>query len=382
MTAIIVFSFIPEVGWRQIIYQNRLKWVSEAMRVVKLFGPGDLRVTEEDEQELEAGTIRVDIEHVGICGSDVHEYKIGPVPIRGEDTGHEIPESSWDEILPKPMGHEIAGTVAEVGEGIDDVEVGEDVALNILLSCGECQYCEAGKPQLCTAFDGNPVASPGFADSIVMPASTAVPVPEEVPLRHAALAEPLSVSVHAVKQSGMQVGDTVTVFGAGPIGLGIIDVAASTGADQILVSEPRSARREVALELGADIAVDPQETNPVELFKDETDGGADIGFEVAGISQTLTQTLRSTKYDGTSVVVSVFEDQAEFHPNDIMQAERTVVGSFGYDDEFPVTLRMMADGRLTPEAFITGSVSIDDVDQAFQQLTEPDSEHVKILVEP
>lgn len=352
------------------------------MRVAKLFGPGDIRVTEADEQELEAGTIRVDIEHVGVCGSDVHEYNIGPVPIRGEDTGHEIPESEWDDILPKPMGHEIAGTVTEVGEGVEDVSVGEQVALNILVACGECQYCEAGKPQLCTAFDGNPVGSPGFADSIVMPASTAVPVPDEVPLRHAALAEPMSVSVHAVKQSGMQVGDTVSVFGAGPIGLGIIDAAASAGADRIFVSEPQSARREVALELGADVAVDPRETNPVKRFKDETDGGVDIGFEVAGVSETLTQTLRSTTYGGTSVVVSVFEDQAQFHPNDIMQAERTVVGSFAYDDEFPVTLRMMADGRLSPEKFITGSVSLDDVDQAFQQLTEPDSDHVKILVEP
>lgn len=352
------------------------------MRVAKLFGPGDIRVTEEDELELEAGTIRVDIEHVGVCGSDVHEYNIGPVPIRGEDTGHEIPESEWDNILPKPMGHEIAGTVTEVGEGVEDVSVGEQVALNILVTCGECQYCQAGKPQLCTAFDGNPVGSPGFADSIVMPASTAVQVPDGVPLRHAALAEPMSVSVHAVKQSAMQVGDTVSVFGAGPIGLGIVDAAESAGADRIFVSEPQSARRDVALELGADVAIDPRETNPVERFKDETDGGVDVGFEVAGVSETLTQTLRSTTYDGTSVVVSVFEDQAVFHPNNIMQAERTVVGSFAYDNEFPVTLRMMADGRLNPEKFITGSVSLDDVDQAFQQLTEPDSDHVKILVEP
>lgn len=352
------------------------------MQVAKLFGLEDIRVTEDNEPSLEAGTVRVDIAHTGVCGSDVHEYKIGPVPIRAEDSDHRIPESEWDQILPKPMGHEIAGTISEVGEGVEDISIGDEVALNILLSCGECQYCEAGKPQLCTATDGNPVGSPGFAESMVVPAGAAVPVPEGVPIRHAALAEPLSVSVHAVRRSPMRIGDTVAVFGAGPIGLGIVDAADSAGADRILVSEPRRARREIASELGADVVLDPLESNPVERFKGETNGGVDVSFEVAGISETLTQTLRSTKYDGTAVVVSVFEDEAQFHPNDVMQAERTVIGSFGYNDEFPITLRMMADGQLHPEAFITDSVPLEDVDRAFQQLVEPESEDVKILVEP
>jgi (R,R)-butanediol dehydrogenase/meso-butanediol dehydrogenase/diacetyl reductase len=107
-----------------------------------------------------------------------------------------------------------------------------------------------------------------------------------------------------------------------------------------------------------------------------------VGFEVAGISETLTQTLRATEYGGTSVVVSVFEDHASFHPNDIMQAERTVIGSFAYNDEFPATLEMMADGRLNPEAYVTGSVDLADVDQAFRRLVNPDGGDVKILVEP
>lgn len=273
------------------------------MQVVKLFGPEDLRVTDDEKQTIEPGYIRVDIAHTGVCGSDVHEYNIGPVPIRAEANDHHIPESEWDEYLPKPMGHEIAGTISDVGEDVEGVSVGDEVTLNLLLSCGECQYCEDGKPQLCTAVDGTAVGSPGFAESIVVPAAAAMPVPEDVPLRHAALTEPLSVSVHAVRRSGMRVGDTVAVFGAGPIGLGIIDAAQSTGAGEILVSEPRSARRNTARKLGATLAVDPRETDPVELFTDETSGGVGIGFEVAGISETLTQTLRSTKYDGTAVVV-------------------------------------------------------------------------------
>ena len=180
----------------------------------------------------------------------------------------------------------------------------------------------------------------------------------------------------------MSLGDDVAVFGAGPIGLGIVDAAVAAGANRIFVSEPREARRKIARDLGADFVIDPREDAPISLFRKETNGGVDVAFEAAGISETFTQSMRSTKYDGTVVVVSVFEGDASIHPNDIMQAERTVKGSFGYADEFPTTLQMMADGRLNPEKYVTGEVPLDDVDEAFQRLLEPDSDDVKILVSP
>jgi (R,R)-butanediol dehydrogenase/meso-butanediol dehydrogenase/diacetyl reductase len=354
-----------------------------AMKSAQLHAPEDMRVDEVDAQPLAEGTVRVDIAYTGICGSDVHEYKIGPVPVRAEDRDHEIPESEWDDLLPKPMGHEISGVVSEVGNGVESVDVGEEVALNILIPCGECRYCKEGKFNLCTTMDGAPVGSPGFAESIVVPAEAAVPLPDGVSLRHAALAEPLSVSVHGVRRSGIQVGDTVAVFGAGPIGLGVVDAAMAAGARRVLVSEPREARREAAVELGADIAVDPRETDVIEHFKRETDGGVDISFEVAGVSETLTGALRSTKYDGTVVVLSVFEAEAQIHPNDIMQAERNVRGSFAYNGDYPATLQMMADGRLSPETFITGEITLDEIsEKGFERLVDPESEHIKILVSP
>lgn len=352
------------------------------MKTARLYEPHDIRVDDVDEPGVGPGTVEVDVAYTGICGSDVHEYKIGPVPIRAEDRDHEIPDSEWDEQLPKNMGHEIAGTVATVGDGVQDVSVGDEVALNILLSCGECRYCREGKVQLCTAYDGAVVDSAGFAESIVVPAEVAVPVPDSVPLRHAALAEPMSVSVHAVRRSDLRVGDDVAVFGAGPIGLGIVDAVIAAGANRVLVSEPRKARREIATDLGASTAVDPQVEDPVERFTDVVDGGVDVAFEVAGVSETLTQSMRSAKYDGTVVVVSVFEESASIHPNDIMQTERTVTGAFAYVDEFPVTLSMMADGRLSPEKLITGNVPLEDVDDAFESLVDPESSDVKILVEP
>ena len=351
------------------------------MRAARLHEPHDIRVDDVDEPELDPGTVEVDVAYTGICGSDVHEYKIGPVPIRAEESDHRIPESEWDEQLPKNMGHEIAGAVSATGDGVEDVSVGDDVALNILLSCGECQYCREGKLQLCTAYDGEVVDSAGFAESIVVPAQAVVPIPDSVSLRHAALAEPMSVSVHAVRRSNLQVGDDVAVFGAGPIGLGIVDAAIAAGADRVLVSEPREARREIAADLGASTVVDPRNEDPVTRFAEIVDS-VDVAFEAAGVNETLTQSMRSTKYDGTVVVVSVFEEHASIHPNDIMQAERTVTGAFGYVDEFPTTLSMMADGRLSPEKLVTREVPLEDIDEAFESLVDPGSTDVKVLVKP
>lgn len=355
------------------------------MRSVRLHGPGDLRVDEVEDTHLGNEMIRIDVAYTGICGSDLHEYKIGPVPIRAEDTDHVVPESNWDELLPKNMGHEISGTVAEVGSAVNSVAVGDLVTMNFAMSCGECRYCRQGKPNLCSKGDGRVVSSPGFSENIAVPAQSAVSVPEGVSLRHAALAEPLGVSMHGVQRSGMSAGDTVAVFGVGPIGLGVIAAASAAGARDIWVSEPRTARREAAEKLGADHTLDPTAVDVRAKIREAT-GGVDVSFEAAGIGRTLTDALRATKYDGSVVILSVFEDEVSVHPNDIMQAERKLVGSMGFtaepDSSFSTVLEFMADGRIDPEPLITGIVSLDETEDAFESLLEPDSDHIKVLVRP
>ncbi|MFB6143199.1 MAG: zinc-binding dehydrogenase [Halorientalis sp.] len=357
-------------------------------RTVRLHSPGDLRVDQVETPSLWPGGVRVDVSFCGICGSDLHEYELGPVPIRAEDTDHRIPESSWSEWLPKPMGHEIAGTVSEVGEDVADVSVGDRVTLALVVPCGECRYCEEAAYHLCERTSGTAVGSPGFADTIVVPEETVVPVPDRVSLRHAALTEPLAVSLHGVRRSGLGAGDTVAVFGAGPIGLGLVACARLAGAREIHVSEPRAARREAARELGADAVYDPASVDARDRIVAATDR-VDVGFECAGIGATLTDALRATKYGGTTVVLSVFEEEAEIHPNDVMQAERDLVGSFAFRGgpvadrgEFPAVLSMMADGRLDPEPLVSGELPLQRVTEGFERLADPDSDAIKLLVRP
>ncbi len=358
------------------------------MDAVYLHGPGDLRVDDVEQHDVSTGTIAVDIEYTGICGSDLHEYEVGPVPIRAEATDHSIPESEWDEYLPKPMGHEIAGTVSDVSETVDDVQVGDRVTLNMVASCHDCRYCAAGKYHLCERGDGGVVSSRGFADRIVVPSSMAVHVPDEVSLRHAALTEPLGVSLRGVRRSGLEPTDRIAVFGAGPIGLGVVAGAAAAGAREIYVSEPRATRREAAKALGADVVIDPTAVDAVEKIQRETDR-VDVSFECAGTATTLTDALRSTAYGETVVVLSVFEEEVPIHPNDIMQAERELVGSFGFQggplvsqSEFSTALDLIADGRIDPEPMITKTVSLDAVESAFESLRDPETDQIKVLAEP
>jgi len=354
------------------------------MQAVYLHGPGDLRVDEVDRRPVTEGTVRVDVAYTGICGSDLHEYEVGPVPIRAEESNHEIPASEWEEYLPKPMGHEIAGTVAAVGDEVEAVAVDDAVTLNMVLACLSCRYCAEGKYHLCAAGDGRVVSSRGFAESIVVPASTVVPVPDGVSLRHAALAEPLGVSLHGIERAGLGTGDRVAVFGAGPIGLGVVAGAAAAGVREIIVSEPRAVRRAAAEALGADTVLDPTDTDVRGAVCE-----ADVAFECAGVDRTLTDALRSTKHDGTVVVLSVFEEEATIHPNDLVQAERSLVGSFAFhggpladQSEFGVALGLLADGRIDPEPLITDVVSLAETEAAFERLREPDSDQIKVLVEP
>ncbi|ELY50170.1 zinc-binding dehydrogenase [Natronolimnohabitans innermongolicus] len=358
------------------------------MDAVYLHGPEDLRVDAVDPRPVSAGAVAVDVEYTGICGSDLHEYEIGPVPIRAEDTDHSIPESAWDEHLPKPMGHEVAGTVSETGDDVVDVEVGDRVTLNMVSTCRDCRYCAVGKYHLCERGDGGAVSSRGFADRIVVPESMVVPVPEDVSLRHAALAEPLGVSLRGVRRSGLETGDRVAVFGAGPIGLGVVAGAVAAGAREVYVSEPRAARREAAEALGADVVFDPADVDVVERLRNEVDR-VEVSFECAGTETTLTDALRSTAYGETVVVLSVFDEEVALHPNDIMQAERELVGSFGFRggplasrSEFQTALEFVADGRIEPEPMITDTVPLADVESAFEDLRDPESEQIKVLVEP
>lgn len=356
------------------------------MKAAVYHGREDVRVEDVAPESVGPTDIRVAVAACGICGTDLHEYVAGPI-----DTPGDGPHPITGAEVPVRFGHEFGGTVVEVGSSVESVQEGDVVAVNPLLTCGECRYCEEGKYNHCLNIGtiGLSGGGGGFAESVVVDESHAVVVPDSIPEEYTALVEPLAVGVNAVRESGMALGDDVAVIGCGPIGLATILAAKAEGAGRVFASASRDSRREIAGDIGADELIDPHETDPVEVINSKTDDGADVAFEVAGAGSSLDQAVQCTTRDGSITVVSLFEEAVEFNPNPVVHGGRTLNGVFGYqagplgDRDYRTVIRLLGDGRIDPEPLVTGRIDLDDiVAGGFQQLTDRTSGHVKILVEP
>ncbi|WP_423747487.1 2,3-butanediol dehydrogenase (plasmid) [Haladaptatus sp. SPP-AMP-3] len=356
------------------------------MQAARWHGQRDIRVEEAEETSVGATDVRVAVDTCGICGSDLHEYAAGPIFIpEGE------PHAVSGEKAPITMGHEFSGIVSEIGTDVDDLSKGDAVAINPILYCGDCRQCRQGTYHLCDSggFIGLSGGGGGFAENVVVSAEQAVPLGEDVPLEHGALVEPLSVGLHAVRRSGISAGDTVAVFGSGPIGLSVIQCARAAGARRIFVSEPRAARRDRAADSGADHLIDPTEIDAVDEVRSSTDGGVDAAFEVAGIEATFNAALESTRPGGTVTVVSIWEETVNMPPNTVVLGERTLTGTLAYlggprsNEEYGMVIDLLADGTLDPEPLVTDRIELDEiVDEGFESLLDESSDQVKIFVKP
>lgn len=345
----------------------------------------DIRIEEIAEPSLASDEVLIDIAACGICGSDLHEYTDGPAAIPTE------PHPVTGESAPTPFGHEFGGPVVAVGDAVEEVQPGDFVAVNPLFFCDACQYCEVGEYNRCMSPWGIGYSGPGggFAEQLAVPSDRVVVMPDAVPPEYAALVEPFSVGLHAVRRGDVGPGDAVAVFGTGPIGLTVIQAAYAAGAREIFAVEPRDARRALAAAVGANQTFDPDSEDAVERINAETGDGVDVAFEVAGVAETLAGACQSVKRGGRVTVVSLFHGSIDWAPNVLTADEITVLGSRAYDNgpgggrEFNAVPRLFADGTLDPDAVISSRISLDHiVEEGFEALLDDGRDEVKILVEP
>ena len=241
-----------------------------------------------------AGEVQLKISHCGICGTDLHIF-------------HGAMDARVD--MPLVMGHEMSGTVHEVGEGVDDYTEGDKVVVMPLAPCGNCPACAAGHSHICHNLNFLGIDTPGaFQSYWTVPAYTLHRMPAQLSLAHGALIEPLAVACHDVRLADVKRGDQVVVIGGGPIGMLVALVAQQAGAD-VIVSEINPYRVDLANRLGLR-AIDPSATDLLELVMQQTDGaGADIVFEVSGSqagASIMTDLLRTR---GLAVIVAIFAQQ-------------------------------------------------------------------------
>lgn len=339
----------------------------------------DIRVEEVPEPVPAAGQVKIKVAWAGICGSDLHEYLAGPIFI---PVGQPHPLSH--DRAPIVMGHEFSGEVVEVGADVTRIRPGDRVVVEPILNCGVCDACRRGKYNLCDklGFHGLSGGGGGFACHTVVNERMVHVMPEGLSFEQGALVEPAAVALHAVRLSSLKAGGTAAVFGAGPIGLLLVEALRVAGASVIHVVELSAERSAKALELGATSVTDPSREDPVAKLRELSAGGVDVAFEVTGVPKVLQQCIESTHYEGETVIVSIWEKEAAFQPNTVVLKERVVRGIIAYRDIFPAVMALMMKGFFQAETLVTKRILLDDiVHQGFEALVR-DKRHIKILVQP
>ncbi|MGY5852507.1 MAG: zinc-binding dehydrogenase, partial [Candidatus Thorarchaeota archaeon] len=262
------------------------------MHAAVYHGIGDVRYEETDVPEIGPGELLIKIGTALTCGTDVKTYK----------RGHPL----LLQHIPTLFGHEYAGTIEEVGVGVEAYESGMRVVATNSAPCGTCFFCKRGSPNLCAQLKSS-LVNGSFAEYIRVPAPVVQwnthPIPDSLSFRDAALTEPLACVVHGIEEANIQLGDTVTVIGAGPIGQMMIMLAKKAGASTVIVSDLAELRRSMAKKAGADIVIDPSKEDPVEKVKEETSSyGADVVIEAVGIPALWEQAIDMTRDAGMTVL--------------------------------------------------------------------------------
>lgn len=277
------------------------------MRAARLHGIRDMRLDDVRAPEPGPGEALIRVRAVGVCGSDVHYYVDGRI---GSD------------IAPFPyiLGHEFAGEIAALGPQADGPPVGTRVAVDPAMPCNRCEVCLDGKPNCCpnVRFPASPPVQGALCEWVAHPAHLCVPLPAGLSLCEGAMLEPLGVAIHAVTLGKLRPGDTVAVLGAGPIGLLTLQLALSSGAHAVYVSEPISERRTLAASLGATAVCDTTITDPAEWLMEQSDGrGVDVALEAAWGAEAVGQAVQMARPGGRVVLVGIPREDVTAFPSGI-----------------------------------------------------------------
>ncbi|SBS32533.1 Sorbitol dehydrogenase [Marinomonas spartinae] len=352
------------------------------MKAARFYDRGDIRIEDIPEPSVEPGTVGIDVAWCGICGTDLHEFMEGPIFI--PPCGHPHPISG--ESAPVTMGHEFSGVVYAVGEGVDDIQVGQHVVVEPYIIADEVPTGPGENYHLSKNmnFIGLGGCGGGLSEKIAVKRRWVHPISNDIPLDQAALVEPLAVGYHAFVRSAAKAGDVALVGGGGPIGLLLSAVLKAKGITVIL-TELSAKRKEKAHDTGvADYILDPTEVNVTEeVMKITEDRGVDVAFECTSNNKVLDSLVESTKAKGAIVIVSIWSHPATVNVHSVVMKELDVRGTIAYVNNHKETIKLVEEGKVNLEPFITQRIELDNlISQGFDTLIHNNESAVKIIVRP
>ena len=344
---------------------------SNRMRVSRLHGIRDLRLEEAVRPIPGPGEALLRVASVGTCGSDVHYYVEGRI---------------GDQVVTAPivMGHEFSAWVAGLGDGVKGLDVGQLVAVEPAIHCGECESCQHGHPNLCpnVRFCGTPPIDGVFGEYTVMPAENCFPLPEGFTADEGAMLEPLGIAIHAVDLAHLKPGETIAVLGAGPIGLLTAAVAKAGGAGEIYMTEPLAHRRQFALDYVADVALNPDDTDVVAEIKQLTGGrGVDVAFEAAGAPETPDQSAAMVRPGGKVVLAGIpSDDTTTFTASTIRRKGLTIKLVRRMKHTYPRAIRLVQRGMVDVRSLATHAFPLEQIAEAFELVAAYDDGVLRAII--
>ncbi len=330
--------------------------------------PGKVEFQQRSLPELGDRDVLVAIKAAAICGSDLHIFK-GLHP---------------SAALPVTVGHEAAGEIIEIGQAVTKHAVGDRVTIEPIVTCGQCEFCERGLYHLCTNVSFKYRQGQGaFAPYFVASEDRVHELPDSVSYEEGALIEPLSVALHAVKKSGIRMGQTCAVFGAGAIGLLVAMLARRMTGDDVFVADINPFRLERAAEIGARV-INSLKASPVDVISAETRQlGVDHSFEAVGLETTLVQALKCLKKGGVATLLGIFEKPDVALPvNIFVQREISLAGSQGYCWDFQDSISLVSHRSLDLQPLITHRLDLADLQRGFELSLNPNANSLKVVLIP
>jgi threonine 3-dehydrogenase len=324
------------------------------------------------EPEIGPDDVLVRVAATSICGTDAHLY-------------------AWDKSaqafglsLPLVMGHECAGTIVATGSNVRGLAIGDRVAAESHIYCGDCYMCRTGNAHNCYNMKLLGLSWPGaFANYVPLPSRVCFPLPDSIPLEIGALFEPSGVAVHAIQRAGNLDGCSVLLTGAGPIGLTLIQLAYVMGASSVVALEPNPFRRKLAEKYGAR-ALDPREADLAKIVRDDyaRHGGLDVAFEISAAPGTLETLMQAVRREATVVCVGHPSEPVSLDTATYLSKKMIVLkGIFGRRiwDTWEVLLSMVESKRIDLSGMITHRLGLEEFDRGIELLR---GESAKVLISP
>ena len=327
------------------------------MLAARLHAGGNFRIDTVEVPVPKTDEVLIKVHRTGICGTDLHIVS-GNFPAPN---------------LPLTLGHEFSGTIAQLGSQGLSLNVGDKVVVDINIACGRCNFCRLGSKLFCPSVRQLGVHDAGaLAEFVVAPIQNVYVLPDSISLDAAAYVEPLACAIHGQDRIGIRAGETVLIIGGGPMGLAHIVLAKLQGAAKIIVSEPDSHRRQIAVKLGADIAIDPIRENFRDLLNLNTNNiGPDVVIEAVGSIPTYEDSVAVVRRGGRILAYGAAPQDAsmQLRPFDVYAKELTIVGSYaGTYDTWPRAINLIAAERFDPSLIVDTIRPLSEAVEALQSL--------------